>query len=174
MQMLAESLNRTDPRVVLSIPPGGTLVEGQAHSPVGAEVETLKSGVRPFASDGSDASAVDASVQQMVSFVEHAEGPMSKNTERNATSEEDEVVRVRNTLALHQAREAGLLGPRKDARISGRISAVLLDAAKQRAHVGSDTELLEIALSRLVLEDDFGRKFVRRKGKVPKGVDLEF
>jgi len=99
---------------------------------------------------------------------------MSKNTERNATSEEDEVVRVRNTLALHQAREAGLLGPRKDARISGRISAVLLDAAKQRTHVGSDTELLEIALSRLVLEDDFGRKFVRRKGKVPKGVDLEF
>lgn len=98
---------------------------------------------------------------------------MSKQTERNAT-DEDEFVRARNTLALHQARDAGLLGPRKDARISGRISAALLDAAKERAHVVSDTELLEIALSRLVLEDDFGRKFVRRKGKIPKSVDLEF
>ena len=50
----------------------------------------------------------------------------------------------------------------------------VLGAAKERAHVASDTELLEIALSRLVLEDDFGRRFVRRKGKIPKSVDLEF
>lgn len=98
---------------------------------------------------------------------------MSKHAERHA-ADEDEFVRVRNTLALDQARDAGLLGPRKDARISGRISAALLDAAKERAHVASDTELLEIALSRLVLEDDFGRKFVRRRGKIPKSVDLEF
>ncbi len=97
---------------------------------------------------------------------------MSKPSERH-TTEEDELVRIRNTLALRQAREAGLLGPRKDARISGRVSAALLGAAKERAHVESDTELLEIALSRLVLEDDFGRKFVRRKGKVPKSVELE-
>jgi len=87
---------------------------------------------------------------------------------------DEESIRMRNALALDQAREAGLLGPRKDARISGRISAALLGAAKERAHVASDTELLEIALSRLVLEDDFGRRFVRRKGKIPKSVDLEF
>jgi hypothetical protein len=109
----------------------------------------------------------------MILFVEQIEDSMSKHVERNAM-DEDELVRVRNTLALQQAREAGLLGPRKDARISGRISAALLGAAKERAHVVSDTELLEIALSRLVLEDDFGRKFVRRKGKIPKSVDLEF
>jgi hypothetical protein len=85
-----------------------------------------------------------------------------------------DLARVRNTLVLDQAREAGLLGTRKAARISGRISVALLDAAKERAHVASDTELLELALSRLVLEDDFGRRFVRRKGKIPKSVDLEF
>jgi hypothetical protein len=42
-----------------------------------------------------------------------------------------ELTRMRNTLALDQAREAGLLGPRKDARISGRISAARLCAAKK-------------------------------------------
>jgi hypothetical protein len=109
----------------------------------------------------------------MVPFVQQIEDAMSKRAERSAV-DEDELVRARNTLALDQAREAGLLGPRKDARISGRISAALLGAAKERAHAVSDTELLEIALSRLVLEDDFGSRFVRRKGKVPKSVDLEF
>jgi hypothetical protein len=109
----------------------------------------------------------------MVHFVQQVEDAMSKQAERSV-GDEDDLVRARNTLALDQAREAGLLGPRKDARISGRISAALLGAAKERAHVVSDTELLEIALSRLVLEDDFGRRFVRRKGKIPKSVDLEF
>ncbi len=85
-----------------------------------------------------------------------------------------DIARIRNTLVLDQAREAGLLGARKAARISGRISAILLAAAKERAQVASDTELLELALSRLVLEDDFGRQFVRRKGKIPKSVELEF
>ncbi len=86
----------------------------------------------------------------------------------------EEFTKLRNRLVLEQAREAGLLGARKDARISGRVSGLLLEAAKKHVHVASDTELLEIALSRLVLEDDFGRKFTRRKGKVPKSVDLEF
>ena len=90
------------------------------------------------------------------------------------TLDEDECVRARNALALDLAREAGLLGPRKDARIAGRISAALLGAAKRRTRVVSDTELLEIALSRLVLEDDFGRRFVRRKGRISKSADLEF
>jgi hypothetical protein len=87
---------------------------------------------------------------------------------------DEDFIRRRNMLVLDQARATGLLGAHKDARISGRVSATLLDAAKERARVASDTELLEIALSRLVLEDDFGRKFVRRKGKVPKSVDIEF
>ena len=99
---------------------------------------------------------------------------MSKQGIPDTAMDEDECVRARNTLALDQAREAGLLGPRKDARIAGRISAALLGAAKKRTRVVSDTELLEIALSRLVLEDDFGRRFVRRKGRISKSVDLEF
>jgi hypothetical protein len=51
--------------------------------------------------------------------------------------------------------------------------AGLVEAAKARAHVNSDAELIEIALSRLALEDDFGVKLVRRKGSVPGAVDLE-
>ena len=84
------------------------------------------------------------------------------------------IARNRNKLVREHARAAGLLGSAKDARVSGRVSASLLEAAKKRAHVASDTELLEIALSRLALEDDFGIRLLRRKGAIPPSVDLEF
>ena len=38
----------------------------------------------------------------------------------------------------------------------------------------SDTELLELALLRLTLEDDFGRDVLKRKGRIPESVKLEF
>jgi len=79
---------------------------------------------------------------------------------------------ARNKLILDQARAAGLIGPARDARLSGRVPARLIEAAKQRAHVTSDTELLVLALSRLVLEDDFGARLVGRKGRVPADLDL--
>jgi hypothetical protein len=40
--------------------------------------------------------------------------------------------------------------------------------------VSSDTELLVLALSRLALEDDFGKRLVSRKGSIPADIDLEF
>ena len=73
---------------------------------------------------------------------------------------------------LEQARAAGLLGEAKDARLSGRVSARLLEAAKRRAHVSSDTELIELALSRMALEDDFGPRLLRLKGSVPADIDF--
>lgn len=80
--------------------------------------------------------------------------------------------RKRNKLVLDQARESGLLGAVKDKRLTGRISSELVEAAKKRAHVSSDTELIELALSRLALEDDFGARLVRRKGSLPRDLDL--
>jgi hypothetical protein len=91
---------------------------------------------------------------------------------RSASHGDEEVALRRNELVLELARAAGLLGTTKDARLSGRVSARLIAAAKRRAHVSSDTELLEIALSRLVLEDDFGARLVRRKGSAPAELDL--
>jgi hypothetical protein len=88
-------------------------------------------------------------------------------------SHEGEVARIRNRLAFAQAKAAGLLGTAKNARLSGRVPTRLLEAAKRSAHVGSDTELLELALSRLALEDEFGARLVHRKGSIPADIDLE-
>lgn len=89
-----------------------------------------------------------------------------------STETEEQIAVNRNRLVLEQARAVGLLGEAKDTRLSGRVPASLVEAAKKRAHVSSDTELLELALSRLALEDDFGARLVRRKGSIPAEIDL--
>ena len=91
---------------------------------------------------------------------------------RTSTETEEHIALKRNRLVLDQARAVGLLGEAKNTRLSGRVPAGLIEAAKKRAHVSSDTELLELALSRLALEDDFGVRLVRRKGIVPADIDL--
>lgn len=85
---------------------------------------------------------------------------------------EERIAHTRNRLVLEQARAVGLLGAAKNTRLSGRVPSELIEAAKKRAHVTSDTELLELALSRLALEDDFGARLVGRKGSIPADIDL--
>lgn len=96
--------------------------------------------------------------------------PMSK---RRVAEEQSTPARKRNRMILAQARASGLIGAAKDARLSGRVSASLIEAAKARSGVSSDTELIELALSRLALEDDFGRRLLARKGTIPPDIDLE-
>jgi hypothetical protein len=85
-----------------------------------------------------------------------------------------ELVATRNQVTLESARAAGLLGGAKSARVAGRVSAELVAAAKKSAGVVSDTDVIEVALARLALEDDFGAKLARNKGAVPRELDIEF
>ena len=80
---------------------------------------------------------------------------------------------TRRTAVLETAKEVGLLDGTRG-RIAGRIRKQLVDAAKARSGIKSDTDLLEYALARVALEDDFGQKLVARKGRVPPDIDLEF
>lgn len=79
----------------------------------------------------------------------------------------------RRKAVLETAEGAGLLAGARG-RIAARIRKQLVVAAKARSGIKSDTELLEYALARVALEDDFGQKLVAREGRVPQDVDLEF
>ncbi len=83
------------------------------------------------------------------------------------------VATLRNRATLESARAAGLMGDAKDARVAGRVSSELVAAAKKRAGLSSDTDVIEIALARLALEDDFGARLVRNKGSVPREFNIE-
>jgi hypothetical protein len=83
------------------------------------------------------------------------------------------VQRSRADLIMSEAKSAGLVGGPKDAVIRGRVSTALVKAARKRAGVSTDTELIELALSSLALTDDFGEKFLKRKGTIDPDLDLE-
>ncbi|MDE5443198.1 hypothetical protein GWG65_17415 [Bradyrhizobium sp. CSA207] len=80
---------------------------------------------------------------------------------------------VRRRAVLEAARKLGLLGG-ESRRIGGRVWRDLVAAAKKKSGITSDTELIEYALAEVALEDDFGTRLIRRKGRVAKDVDLEF
>jgi hypothetical protein len=79
----------------------------------------------------------------------------------------------RRQAVLETARDAGLFAG-ATSRVAGRIRKPLLEAARTRSGIKSDTELLEYALACVALEDDFGQKLLARRGRVPKDIDLEF
>ncbi len=79
----------------------------------------------------------------------------------------------RRLTVIDTARRLGLLGG-ENSGIGGRVRRDLVTAAKDRSGIASDTELLEYALARVALEDDFGAKLLVREGSIPKDLDLEF
>jgi hypothetical protein len=78
----------------------------------------------------------------------------------------------RQTEILTTAREEGLLDA-CDRTIGARVPTPLVEAAKARSGIQSDSELLLYALSKVAVEDDFGRKLVTRKGRMACDVELD-
>jgi hypothetical protein len=78
----------------------------------------------------------------------------------------------RRASVLAAAQENGWTGA-KDRTIGGRVPAVLVEAAKERSGIQSDSELLLYALSKVALEDDFGARLLARKGSLPRDVPLD-
>lgn len=95
-----------------------------------------------------------------------------KSTKRSQPSGSG-VPRQRHQLVIETAQRAGLLSG-QNGRIAGRVREALIQPAKERSGISSDTELLEYALAKVALEDDFGPKILARKGRVAKDIDLEF
>jgi hypothetical protein len=78
----------------------------------------------------------------------------------------------RRTGTLTAAHQLGLIGT-KDKTIGGRVPSALVEAAKARSGIQSDSELLLYALSKVALEDDFGTRLLSLKGSIPKNIALD-
>jgi hypothetical protein len=66
--------------------------------------------------------------------------------------------------AITTAREQGWLGGPKTRVIRARTNAALVDEAKRRTGIRSDTELIEAALAGLATHDDFAEWPISQKG----------
>src|SRR5918998_5505362 len=95
--------------------------------------------------------------EQAPGLMEDQHAFLSKDAEQTASH-------VRQVI-LH-AEAAGLFSGEKSERLSGRVTLELLSAAKAKTGIESPTHLLEYALSKVALEDDYGPKLLRLKGSI--------
>lgn len=74
---------------------------------------------------------------------------------------------------MEAAEQSGLLLER-DGRIGGRVSHTLVEPAKARTGIETDTDLIEFALADIALEDEFAENFKAARGKVDPDLKLGF
>lgn len=103
--------------------------------------------------------------------------PKLKRTKQSAVPDRLSFAEDRNrdriVAVLVRAKESGLTAS-KGGRISGRVSPELIERAKARTGLQSDTELVEFALANIAIEDDFAQVFRALKGTVDPDLDLGF
>jgi hypothetical protein len=87
-----------------------------------------------------------------------------------ATKHEDHLSQ-RHGAVVAAAKAAGLLSGTNSA-VGARVPRELIDRAKMRSGIASTTDLVEYALAKVALEDDFGARLVRRKGTIPADIAL--
>lgn len=79
----------------------------------------------------------------------------------------------RHALVVAAAQEAGFLEGARG-QIGARVHNQLLAAAKERTGLTSTTDLIEYALAKVAIEDNFLDTMRRLKGSVSQDIDLEF
>lgn len=80
--------------------------------------------------------------------------------------------KLRDVMVL--AEKAGLLHGERTQVIRGRMPEELVRKAKKRSGINSDTELIEVALANIAVEDDYADWLLSRRGLIKPEVDLEF
>lgn len=85
---------------------------------------------------------------------------------------------VQGASRLHEimavAEQQGLLRGERTRVVRGRMPEALVTRAKKRTGINSDTDLIEVALANIAVEDDYADWLLSRRGAVSREADLEF
>lgn len=73
---------------------------------------------------------------------------------------------------MHDAEKQGFLDDRQS-RITARLSRKMVDAAKLKTGIKSDSELVKYAIAQIATEDPFKRAFRELEGSIDPDIDLE-
>jgi hypothetical protein len=72
------------------------------------------------------------------------------------------------------AEQEGLLQGERTQVVRGRMPEALVARAKKRTGINSDTDLIEVALANIAIQDDYADWLLSRRGTVSREADLEF
>lgn len=76
--------------------------------------------------------------------------------------------------ALSIAEKQGLLSGVRTLTVRGRMPLLLVEQAKKKTGIQSDSKLIEAALANIVVADDYADWLLAQRGTVSKDLDLEF
>lgn len=76
--------------------------------------------------------------------------------------------------ALSIVRERGLLNGGRTLTVRGRMPSLLVEQAKKKTGIQSDSKLIEAALASIVAADDYGEWLLSQRGTVSRDLNLEF
>lgn len=80
--------------------------------------------------------------------------------------------RIGDVLSI--AEQQGLLRGGRTLTIRGRMPSLLVEQAKKKTGIASDSKLIEAALASLAVADDYADWLLTQRGTVSKDLDLEF
>lgn len=105
----------------------------------------------------------------------HARQPRSQQARKLARISRLGATRSRKLREVMTiAEEEGLLRGERTQVVRGRMPKELVARAKRRTGIDSDTELIEIALAHVAVEDDYADWLLSRRGVIGREADLEF
>jgi hypothetical protein len=76
--------------------------------------------------------------------------------------------------AISIAEQQGLLSGGRTLTVRGRMPTLLVEQAKKKTGIQSDSKLIEAALANIVAADDYADWLLSQRGTVSKALDLEF
>lgn len=76
--------------------------------------------------------------------------------------------------ALSIAGQQGLLSGGRTRTVRGRMPLLLVEQAKKKTGIQSDSKLIEAALASIAVEDGYADWLLSRRGTVGQDLDLEF
>ena len=80
--------------------------------------------------------------------------------------------KLRDVMVI--AEQEGLLRGERTQVVRGRMPEALVTRAKKRTGINSDTDLIELALANIAVEDDYADWLLSRRGTVSREADLDF
>lgn len=102
---------------------------------------------------------------------------MKRAPQTNSQRKKDQA-RVRGSIKLNEvmiiAEREGLLRGERTEVVRGRMPEALVARAKKRTGINSNTDLIEVALANIAVEDDYADWLLSRRGTVSSEADLEF
>jgi hypothetical protein len=86
----------------------------------------------------------------------------------------DEILQAKLRSARHSLESRGVLSGARSKRLSVRVDPGLVEEAKRRSGLRSDSELVSAALALMAESDTFGAWLVAQKGTLSRDFELAF